>query len=807
MVHDAGRDAAPKTDPILVLDFLTPGLTLDQVGGKAWSLARAGRAGFPTPPGIVVTATSARADVAALAASLDDALARLGEGPFAVRSSAIAEDGSSRSFAGQLETELGVSRTGVAAAIARCWASADAVRTLRYGGGAGGVAVLVQPLVKATAAGVAFSVDPQSGERGVVVIEAVRGLGDQLVSGAATPDAWRVDREGASRQRPEGPSVLTRDQVDRVAALARAMESLFEAPQDIEWAFDGDELVLLQSRPVTALPAAPVPIPVEVPPGSWDRDDHHAVLSPLGWAWFRSFPDAMSRVMRDLGLPIQRVEAARIGGYLYLRMAAGRKARFIPPPWVLWAAARLLPSLRSAERRARQTLDDESYLDTLALWHNEWRPAIRADIARLFDPDPSPLSDAALLRRIEEVLALTARGLEHHARLVGARLVAIGRFGVFVKDRLGWDDERILTLLHGSSASTTELHRSLEALVARHLPEVEAAGGLPSSWGGVVARLPELGRELTDWLHDNQLRMLHYDPKHPTLGERPDYVLSIVDGAYHALRNGEGGAAGATGPDGVRRAREGLGADDFREFERRLDHARRLHAARDENGVDTMSRPVGLLRHYVLELGRRLPLAEPEHAIYLTPDEHGPALRGAVADLQARIDRRRGEETWAMRNRGPRRYGPRPGPTPSPEAFPSGLARLFRIFGWISQLGRAPDSTDGSLRGVGLGSRVVTGRARVVHRPEDLAELRHGEIVVCRITSPEWSVGLGRVAAIVTEEGGGGLSHPAIIAREFGVPALLGVEGIMTRIATGDHIRVDPLEGTIVAVNAVSAGA
>src|SRR5690606_26556056 len=131
-------------------------------------------------------------------------------------------------------------------------------RALRYGGGVGPVAVLVQPMVPAVASGIAFSADPHTGERGVVLVEAARGRGDRLASGAIDPEAWRVDGAGRQRVRSGPVDVLTPAQVDAIAHLARTAEELFGAPQDVEWALDGDRLVLLQARPITALPAPPI---------------------------------------------------------------------------------------------------------------------------------------------------------------------------------------------------------------------------------------------------------------------------------------------------------------------------------------------------------------------------------------------------------------------------------------------------------------------------------------------------------------------------------------------------------------------
>ncbi len=163
------------------------------VGAKAAPLARAAAHGHAVPVGVVVTTAAAGAAITAVVRQIEAALPDHDGVRYAVRSSAVGEDGKVRSFAGQLETDLGVQRSGLGAAIERCWASASALRALRYGGGTiGEVAVIVQEMVDADAAGVAFSADPRTGERGVAIVEAVRGLGDQLVSGATDPEAWRV---------------------------------------------------------------------------------------------------------------------------------------------------------------------------------------------------------------------------------------------------------------------------------------------------------------------------------------------------------------------------------------------------------------------------------------------------------------------------------------------------------------------------------------------------------------------------------------------------------------------------------------
>lgn len=777
-------------------------------GGKAAALSRAATSGHRVPEGFVVTTAAFGAGVGAIREAIDQELARLGTGPFAVRSSAVAEDSASHSFAGQLETYLDVPRDGVVDAIERCWASANALRVLRYGTtassrGAGPVAVLVQKMIPADVAGVAFSADPRTGERGVSVIEAVLGLGDRLVSGAVTPEAWRAHGETCVRTRGDTDEVLDTARAKQVARLAREMEALFGAPQDVEWAFAGNELHLLQSRPITALPAAPVPIPIETPAGDWQRDDHHAVLSPLGWEWFQAYPKAMAASMRTIGMPITEMRLARVGGHLYTQMVmAGGGGGAPPPRWILWLVSRVLPSMRRANRTCEDLLEREKYAEQITEWENEIRPSMRAAIDALFVEDPSTLDDEALLLRIGEVRALTDRGLAHHARLAGPPLFAVGKLALFVEDELHWPLDRAFELLAGGSEATTELHRSIERIVLEHEHEL---GGedMPRTWAALIAKAPSLARALSAWQRENQLRVLHYDPKHATLGEQPDLVLSIAESiALGRRRRSEAPRAASASPV-LDEARVKLTPERFSELERLIACGRRAYALRDENGVETVSRPSGLLRWYVRELGRRIEdaIGRPEHAVYLYPQEHAAALRGTLDGIGALIERRRGEESWALRNRGPARFGAAPPAMPT-DAFPSGLARVFRIFAWMmrSETARDEAPVGASLVGTGIGTRAITARARVMDRPEELVSLRHGEVLVCRITSPEWSVALGRVGAIVTNEGGT-LSHPAIIAREYGVSAVVGAAGATERIATGDVVTVDPIAGTVTLVS------
>jgi pyruvate,water dikinase len=246
-------------------------------GRKAFNLALLACSGFRVPRGFVIPAGT---PAGSLDGNLSADFAALDAPAAAVRSSAAAEDGAAKSFAGQFDTFLGVRADGLEQAVRACLASAAGTRAAAYGGGAPcRMSVIVQEMVDAEISGVAFSCDPVSGDRGTVLIEAVYGLCEPLVNGTFTPDHYAVTREGCkakelsvARQEealavsPAGGTALRPvpgelrcrqklgpEEIKLVAAAAVRAEALLDKPADIEWALKGGKLYLLQARPVTGL--------------------------------------------------------------------------------------------------------------------------------------------------------------------------------------------------------------------------------------------------------------------------------------------------------------------------------------------------------------------------------------------------------------------------------------------------------------------------------------------------------------------------------------------------------------------------
>jgi pyruvate,water dikinase len=244
-------------------------------------------------------------------------------------------------------------------------------------------------------------------------------------------------------------------------------------------------------------------------------------------------------------------------------------------------------------------------------------------------------------------------------------------------------------------------------------------------------------------------------------------------------------------------------AGDVAEFDERLADARFAYGIRDDNAGITLQWTVGLLRRALLEAGRRLTLADrlsrAEDTFDLRPEEIAGLLRGASTpgrgDVDARVEQRRANNALAApATIGPAETRPAIAPLPAP------LRRLGASFMLQADM-LDRDASAPPLTGAGIGDKPVTGPARVVRSVEDAFDrLQAGDILVTAVTTPAYDAVLPLVAGLVVEEGGM-LSHAAIVAREFGLPAVIGAQGAVDRIADGDVVEVDPVAGSVRVVN------
>jgi rifampicin phosphotransferase len=793
----------------------------ETVGTKVATLARLAAGGFLVPDGFVVTTAgceriAAAHDVPAeVWREVASHLERLGAGALAVRSSSVAEDLADASYAGQYDTVLGVDGpAGVAHAIRRCVASATSPHVLAYRGSDARVpmAVLVQRMVAADAAGVAFTANPITGDTEVLV-SAVKGLGDRLVSGEATPDEWIV-RGGEVSCVRDSEGALDANRAGEIARLAKGVEDLFGPPQDVEWAIAGGRVFLLQARPITALPLPPL---LEPPAeGFWQKDTSHfpTPLTPFGASvYIPMLSEAMRPLVEEFGLMIDRVEQRSFGGEVYVRaVPIGGRDRLAPPPWAMWLAARVAPPIRRRARAARRAIATGLPEQILDGWEGEWRAAFVGEFHELHGVDLASLDDEALLGHLGRAKDMLRRGTDLHFRLVAPYDLALYELGAMCKELLGWDDTRALSLVTGSSRTSSEPGRALAALAGRLADDPTARAAVTAADGDPRGRLgqsaPWAAEALDEYLERYGHRTLNYDPGATTLFERPDVLVQLL---AEQVRRGPDDRRGAAGePDGLVDARArlaGRSEEERSRFERVLSHARRAYAQREDNVFWLDGQPCALLRYAAVEIGSRLAdrgvLAHAGDAVFLEESELRTALSGGVTeDLRALVARRKAERAWVTAHPGPASYGNDPGPPPDAaalSALPPALRMVNVAVIQALQLMVGPTEpqvcSDG-LRGVPGSPGRCTGPVRVVRDETEFAKLGAGDVLVAPVTSPPWSVLFLEAGAVVTD-GGGVLSHTAVIAREYGIPAVLATGDASRRLRDGDVVTVDGTNGVV----------
>jgi phosphohistidine swiveling domain-containing protein len=770
------------------------------VGGKAYTLGVLARAGFPVPPGVVVPVGMAPDDLAAVVDRVSEVL---GKGPFAVRSSAISEDGDEHSYAGLYDTVLWVEGAeALTAAIRRVASSGRSERVRSYGDAeAGGVPVLIQSMISADAAGVAFTADPVTADRDVIVVSAVRGVGETLVSGTRDPDEWEV-RGGEVKVRRAPEAALADEQVAALADLAHRVENHMGSPQDIEWALKGDQLYLLQARPITGLPDVEPVQPDLTPPdeGSWMLDGGHypTPISPSAASFYLPFLErSISAAFAEFGALIDGVRQEAVGWRVYGKVVPpGGKEGKPPPWWLMGALARVAPPIRKKMAKAKEAAAGGLGKSYIEKWWAEWRPGLQAEITERSQTHLSTLSDNALLDELDRRLDLLERGQEIHFKLFIPHLLAVHRFVRFCVDRLGWDETETVQHLSGISDMSSAPGRRLDEIADVIRSSTELTLLVESHTSG----LDDLRRASTEaaglidgFLAEFGDRATSYDVLPPTIAERSDLLKATIRSLVkHPPKTTEPGI------EILRHRGDSLQGETARPFAELLSQLETAFPVREDNILYTDNIPLGLMRLALLELGRRLVdrglLADASHVFFLSVDEARNVI-GEGLDLRAAVDQRRAERVWAERHAPAPTLGPAPPPPPDLRALPREARELMEALLWSIANDLATPPGDG-LSGVGASPGVYRGKARVIRDEAEFARIEHGDVLVCDITTPAWSVLFPRIGAVVTNKGGL-LSHAAIVAREHGIPAVLATGTATQRIEDGEDVTVDGTKGQI----------
>lgn len=874
--------------PIL-LPLDDPAATLELAGGKGANLSRLIRAGFPTPGGFIVTTAAYRtfiaahhlapiiadelppagADLAALEAASATLRSRLEACPIpdeiasalmaayraldpldgaeppviAVRSSATAEDLPTASFAGQQDTLLNVQgEEALQEAVQRCWSSLWSARAIAYRARQGipadavSIAVVIQRMVPAEAAGVLFTLNPVTGNRDEFVIEAAKGLGEAVVAGQLTPDTMVVEKgTGQIRQTTVGGTqgsgasnkqakVLDATQVAALAALGKEIERVFAGPQDIEWAIANGQPFILQTRPITAVGKLEGILPV--PPGDddwlpvidqppvrpfdlWTRANFGEVLpypvSPFTLSGFQRWGASMGG-----GSEPDYAIARRLYGRIYANEGGLRHtiAEVYGMPTSLfdttWGSRRpdLEPRgkfrplrlartvgtmLRGAKRpRATPATDLPQATDLLFTQIDKW-------VTDFADRDLSQINDQALWAESQNVWE--ARTQAMMTRHVGVSQRAAMSYGMLAKVVDWWSGiegaaPRLVTSLSGvySAEMGPMLHEMARSLQDAGLAPLVMEQSVAESLAQLRTH-PDAGPFLT--LLDHFLARHGYRcPGEPELHlprwrEQPEQVVGLVAGY---LRAGE--ALDPTAQEARQRAEQEATVATIL---RRLDPIRarifrtllgntQAGVRQRDNSRSYLAKLLYLRRACQVALGQRWAergwLRESDDIFFLLHHEldailaaNDPAALGR--DLQALVaGRRQAYEFWFT--------------IEAPE-----------VMGADGKTLPDPPGSDATrLRGIAASAGRITGTARLIDDPRQAARLQPGDILVTRATDPGWTPLFPLAGGLVLEIGGQ-LSHGAIVAREYGIPAVTNVYGAMTRLRDGQRITVDGTHGDV----------
>ncbi|MFC9623881.1 rifamycin-inactivating phosphotransferase [Streptomyces sp. NPDC056930] len=765
-----------------------------------------------------------------LAAAINRALAQLGEqAAYAVRSSATAEDLPTASSAGQQDTYLNV--VGPAAIlqhVSRCWASLFTERAVTYRQRNGidhrmvHMAVVVQQMVFPRAAGILFTADPVTGNRKDATVDAGFGLGEALVSGLVDPDVFKV-RHGevvakaiAAKQRavhalPTGGTqevaidsqrqeqpALTDAQVVRLVQLGRQIEARFGRPQDIEWCLVDDGFQIVQSRPITTL----FPIPE-----TGDQENHVYVSVGHG--------QMMTDPMKPLGLSMWQLTAMvpmhEAGGRLFVDVTR-RLASPASRAGLLDAIGRGDPLIRDA---LETVLDRDDFVPSLPDVGPGVPPAGGASAPLETDPaivteliERSQVSVAALERDIRTktgpaLFDFLLEAFEEHKRVLGdplnlqaimAGMEATWWLNDKLQEWLGEKNAADTLTLSAPDNVTSEMGLALldVADVIRPHPEVVAflqgvedegfLDELVKRAGGTEAR-----DAIESYLDRYGMRCVgEIDITRPRWRERPTTLLPVI---LDNVRIFEPGAAERRFEQGRQKAQKkeqdvlsrlrALPDGDRKadEAKQMIDRVRTFIGYREYPKYGIVSRSF-VYKQALLEEAERLVqadvLAEKEDIFYLTFQELRDVVRSNQVDDQLVQQRKDAFRSYHAL-------------TPPRVLTSDGEA--------VTGAYRRDDVPAGALIGLPVSAGTIEGRARVILDMAE-ADLEVGDILVTTFTDPSWSPLFVGIAGLVTEVGGQ-MTHGAVIAREYGLPAVVGVEQVTRLIRDGQRIRVHGTDGYV----------
>ncbi len=728
---------------------------------------------------------------------------------FAVRSSATAEDLPDASFAGQQDSYLNVGAVDVPRAVMDCFASLYNDRAVAYRMKNGyrhedvAIAVVVQEMVPSQISGVLFTADPMTSDRLTCVVEAVVGLGEELVSGRKTPFTWRL-RGGKIKADSKAAPPLTEDGVQELAAIGKRIEAAFGAPQDIEWCCVDGRFSIVQSRAITTL----YPVPES-------RDGLKRVFVSAGHM------QMMTDVMLPLGMSFMKLIAlfrmVEMGGRLYIDVTHDMKTAY--------GKKMIRTKLSATDPLTHQAIEEvlarKDYIRSIPKGPGSfstfsgWLPIVREGIRLYRRGDPADIHRyidrmQGLVARLEERLeplsgiAAIEAILEDQKQLSeiiydasGFGMVLATQFIIQKIDAMGktlTGEENISNRLSKSVEHnpTSEMGLALNEVadLARDYPAVvrylEAAG---EAFSMEELRRAEGGNTVANafeaFLRQYGMRATgEIDISKTRFRENPAELVGAILTNIRTLPKGYGKSSFEQGRREMEAlteeltalAQQKLGAHKTKKLRRYISFFRNYVGTREYPKYFWICR-YDVYKRAIMREAKRLAeqgvLQAPGDIFYLYLEELQEAVRIGRVDY-AIIDRRKKD------------YAHFRSLTPP---------RVMFSDGEVPEMAYQKEIPVGALPGLGVSSGVVEGRARVIQSIED-AVMEKGDILVTSFTDPSWTPVFVSIAGLVTEVGGM-MTHGAVITREYGLPAVVGVVGAIRSIRDGDRIRVNGDKGYV----------
>lgn len=533
-------------------------------------------------------------------------------------------------------------------------------------------------------------------------------------------------------------------------------------------------------------------------PGTWERDfSHmpHAVTPMFAAIWPESFEAGFAESFARYGIPMKCAGMQVINRFVYM---SGVPLGADEPAGTFDLEAEMAARAAAAEA----AFAGKIWRRQLAEWDDVAKPAAMAAHAALAAVDLPALSDDALALHLDACIEHHRAMVVQHHRFNAAAMIPVGDFVEHVTRWSGLQAPQLMSIFEGyspiSGVWSAEIAPAAEAIAAH--PTVRSLLDGPDDPAKRLFALRQLLPEVDAYLRSVSYRVVDsFDITSPTIGELPGLALGKLRSAV------ERGGPQSTEAADARAAelRALVPAEHRAEFDDLLIEARLTYRLRDDRGVCSDMSSAGLLRLALLELGRRLVRAghaeQPEHALMLDPDETVAVATGRGGPTAQELAQRWADHHAPPAVEPPRRLGPPPTPPPPPDALPAPMARAmmaFKIHSGQTPAADVPDDDAGPLRGMCGHPGRYTGTARVIRTATDLLDVEPGDVIVTVSTSEAFNAAIFLAGAIVTDHGGL-TSHAAIVAREVGIPAVVGARTATTRISTGDLIDVDATEGTV----------